>query len=452
MTPSEAFNGRFRELREQAERILRGQDGSARQPDRYDDFLRLVHELEVHQVELEIQNEELRRAQAELEASRDRFADLYDNAPVAYVILDPQGMIQRENRRARELLGGGGSLAGRPLSGLVHEDDLFVYHGYISSVTSLRGTGEAVELRMTPRSGGAPVHVRLQSSLVREPGGGIHWRLCLSDVTAQKEAEQRLENLAASLEEQVRDRTAELERSEARARDEAGRRRRLAGRLVALLEEDRRATAMDLHDDIGQILAGAKLQLESARAEQDGDRAETARQLGLAAEQLQDAVGRLRSTSRSLHPTSLSVLGLEAALRSLTEESRGSGCRLRFFFHQVPGDLDPDRALAVFRIAQEAVTNAVRHSGCREIHVSLSVRDDALHLAVEDDGCGLEWDEAVSEASGKGPLGLVIMRERAVHAGGSLHVDSTPGRGTVVTSEIPLEAPTPPRGTRRDGT
>ena len=452
MTPSETFNGRFRELRQQAERILREQ-GGPRQPDRSDDFLRLVYELEVHQVELELQNEELRRAQAELEASRDRFAELYDNAPMAYVILDPRGLIQRENLHARELLGGGASLAGRPLSGLVHKDDLFVYLGYINAIASPHGSGEAVELRMKSPSGGPPVHVRLRSSLVREPDGkGVLWLLCLADVTAQKEAEQRLENLAASLEEQVRDRTAELERSEARARDEAGRRRHLAGRLVELLEEDRRATAMALHDDIGQILAGAKMQLESAQADLEGDRSETARQLGLAAEHLQDAVGRLRSTSRGLHPTSLSVLGLEAALRSLNEESRGSGCRLRFFFHQVPADLDPDRALAVFRIAQEAVTNAVRHSGCSEIHVSLSVRDDALHLTVEDDGCGFEWDEAVSEASGKGPLGLVIMRERAFHARGSLHVDSTPGRGTVVTSEIPLEATEPPRETRRDGT
>jgi signal transduction histidine kinase len=193
------------------------------------------------------------------------------------------------------------------------------------------------------------------------------------------------------------------------------------------------------------------MQLESAQVELEGDRPETDRQLGLAAEHLQDAVGRLRSTSRGLHPASLSVLGLEAALRSLTEECRGSGCRLRFFFHQVPGDLDLDRALAVFRIAQEAVTNAVRHSGCSEIHVSLSVRDDALHLTVEDDGCGFEWGQAVSEASGEGPLGLLIMRERAVHAGGSLHVDTSPGRGTVVTAEIPLAAPAPPREIRRDG-
>jgi signal transduction histidine kinase len=249
----------------------------------------------------------------------------------------------------------------------------------------------------------------------------FRWRLVLVDVTRRREAEEV------------------LQASEARARAEAKRRRHLADRLVELLEEDRRATAMALHDDIGQILAGVKMQLESLQRDLDGRDPGPEGRLEQTANDLRDAISRLRSTSRRLHPASLSVLGLEAALRSLKEEVHGSGCRLHAFFQGIPETLDPDRSLAVFRIAQEAVTNAARHSGCREIHLSAAARNGALHLTVEDDGSGFAYEEAVSDQSDRGPLGLMIMRERAVRLGGSLHVDARPERGTVVTAEIPFE-------------
>ncbi|MCF8061714.1 MAG: PAS domain S-box protein [Deltaproteobacteria bacterium] len=446
MSHSRRSSSAFRALREEAERILREQSKGTPEAGQ-EEFLRLVHELEVHQVELEIQNDELRRAQAELEASRNRFAELYESAPVAYVILNPKGLIQRANRAAQELLGE--NPEGRPFSALVLDDDLFAYYGYINEQAA-QHRPEAVELRMAPRPGKAPVHVLVESALhPHADEGGPRWCLALVDITARRRTEQELEALTASLEKQVQDRTAALERSEARARDEARWRRRLADRLVELLEEDRRSTARSLHDDVGQILVAVKMQLESLQADRGDPGAEADGQLDRAVKDLQDAVARLRNVSRRLHPTSLSVLGLVAALRSLREEVQKGACRIHFFFHEVPEELDPDLALTVFRIAQEAAANAIRHAGCREIHLSLAARNNTLHLSVEDDGRGFDWEETTFEASGRDSLGLMIMQARAIQADGDLRVETSPGKGTTVTAEIPLKPRLEPEEIRR---
>ncbi|MFP4037789.1 MAG: sensor histidine kinase [Desulfobacteraceae bacterium] len=280
-----------------------------------------------------------------------------------------------------------------------------------------------------------------------------------------KNPEQALETRAAWLEEKVMERTRELEQanqalqeelkhrkhyqnqleaSESRARSEAARRRHLAGRLVDLLEEDRRELAMLLHDDAGQILTGAKMELESVRADLGQDIGAHAGRIDGVVKSLQTAISCMRDTSRRLRPSSLDMLGLIPALRSLGEGMQNESRRIHFFFKDVPDHPPPRLGLSLYRIAQEAVLNAVRHSGCSEIHVSLTLKGSALQLTIEDNGCGFAWDKVVSEASGVGPLGLVIMRERATHAGGELYVDSSPGKGTTVRAEIPFQEAAPP--------
>lgn len=433
-----------RTLREKAERIL-SRGGAADVDLERADILRLAHELEVHQVELELQNEELRRAQADLERSRDQFADLYESAPVAYLILGPQGLIERANRAARALVGRNQVLEGLPFSSLVLEKDLFVYYEYLNQTAGHDQERGSVELRLSSPDEEASIHVRLEASL--EPAAneeGFRRRLALVDITARKRAEQKLEALAASLEEQVRNRTSKLEESEAKAQAEAVQRRRLAGRLVKLLEEDRRDLSMMLHDEVGQELSGAKMEIENARRDLSPGDSTMAGRLDRTAQILGQAIACLRDTSRRLRPPSLDVLGLVPALRSLVENRLEKGCRVHFFFKEVPETLDNDLQVAVFRIAQEAITNALRHSGCSHIHLSLTVRGSSLCLTVEDDGCGFVWKEAVSDASTESPLGLMIMQERAVFAGGSLEVDSTPERGTLVMAEFPLAPPRSP--------
>ena len=269
------------------------------------------------------------------------------------------------------------------------------------------------------------------------------------NITARKRMEEEFRRYRELLEQRVKERTAELMESEMVALAEAERRRNLAKRLVGILEEDRRQTAMMLHDDVGQTIAGARMQIESLRgelADLDPGRAEQFEGIQNA---LQGAVASLRDMSRQLHPGTLKSLGLVNALQAFSGRVQPHGCRIHLDCREMPGSLGYELELTAFRIAQEAVTNAVKHAGCREIHLRLSCPDNVLHLTVEDDGCGFVWENAVSDASGEGPLGLVIMRERAVYVGGELRVTSAPGVGTTVAAELPLGARS---GTEEPGT
>jgi PAS domain S-box-containing protein len=265
---------------------------------------------------------------------------------------------------------------------------------------------------------------------LRDPDGRIYAALAFSqDITERKEAEEVLKKAHDSLEQRVRERTAELEA-------ESERRRYLAKRLVEVLEEDRRDLSMMLHDDIGQIVAGSKMQIDNLKNDLSGIDHDVPARIDPILEALQGIMASLRSRSRQLRPSSLDTLGLAAALRSIS--TGASTCRIRYHIPEEPDEVRPDLKLAIFRIAQEAVTNALKHADCGEIQLSLVKRDDVLTLMVEDNGRGFSYDEMASSETGQGPLGLLIMRERAVNAGGELRVESAPGKGTTVIAGFPL--------------
>lgn len=166
------------------------------------DVQHLVHELQVHQIELEMQNDELRRAQAELAAMRDRYrdsyVDLYEFAPVGHLTLDSHSRIVEANLRASTLLGmNRNELVGRPLAQFVAPDDADTFHRHCQHVlqTGMRQTCE-VRLRggvVTPR------WIYFESLVLRdEPARTTRWRTALLDTTERKRAEQELRNVRAS--------------------------------------------------------------------------------------------------------------------------------------------------------------------------------------------------------------------------------------------------------------
>ena len=151
----------------------------------------LIHELRVHQIELELQNEELRRTQAELDASRSRYFDLYDLAPVGYCTISEQGLIEEANLTACNLLGIARSVITlSPFRRLIaHEDqDLFYLHRQRLLMT---GDPQTCQLRMR-RHDVSTVWVQLASSLTPSPDGSIRQRTVITDITAIKEGEAAL--------------------------------------------------------------------------------------------------------------------------------------------------------------------------------------------------------------------------------------------------------------------
>jgi len=156
-----------------------------------------------------------------------------------------------------------------------------------------------------------------------------------------------------------------------------------------------------------------------------------------ARDQARSALQEARRSVWNLRPQSLEATGLVAALdREVRRWSRSTGVRARLRTEPLPNplNLQPAAEVGLLRIAQEALSNAGRHSGATSVEVSLGVRDGALELSVQDDGCG--FDPEVSPQPGS--FGLVGMGERARLAGGVLELSTRPGAGTRVSVRLPL--------------
>ena len=204
-------------------------------------------------------------------------------------------------------------------------------------------------------------------------------------------------------------------------------RRRAGTAALRAQEEERARIARDLHDEVNQALTGVLLRLEAARESAPPELgAELAETKALA----NQAMNELLMLARQLRPTALDDLGLKAAVGGLVE---GLGASEITATLDADGDfsaLPDDVQLVVYRVAQEALSNAARHSGARNVRVTLRRMGDGAELAVSDDGRGFAFAEA--EAG----LGLAGMRERALLVGGELTIESRPARGTTVRLEV----------------
>jgi PAS domain S-box-containing protein len=220
---------------------------------------------------------------------------------------------------------------------------------------------------------------------------------------------------------------------------ESNQRKILSKRLIDLLEKDRHEIAMELHDHIGQVLTSLKMNLEMVGSQLRPANTELASQIKAAEQKAIKALKDIKSISYGLKPRILETLGLESSLRELFNEiQKGADIQLHFFSGNIPHLFGREKELAVYRIAQEALANVLKHARATSVYVNLVKKEEVLSLSVEDDGVGFIQDEAVKISEWKGPLGLVIMRERAMQLGGELHIESQPGKGTLVLAEIPI--------------
>ena len=201
-------------------------------------------------------------------------------------------------------------------------------------------------------------------------------------------------------------------------------RRDSARRALGAQESERRRIARELHDEVGQVLTAVVLQLDRLHRDVAPQRQ---REVEEAREAVRGSLEEVRAIARGLRPEALDDLGLSSALSVLTNEvGRHTGVRVeRTIASELPL-LSPEEELVVYRVAQEALTNAVRHGGARRAWVVLRAIDDAVELAVRDDGWG--FDAAVMSEG----AGLRGMRERAVLVGAEIDITSRVAEGTTV--------------------
>ena len=209
-------------------------------------------------------------------------------------------------------------------------------------------------------------------------------------------------------------------------------------RLLELQETERLYLAVELHDQIGQGLSAAKINLMAAVQHAPGG--------SLLVQLLQESIAMLDTTldqvrdlSFELRPALLDDVGLVAALRCyLDSQCQRAGLAARFSCDPIERRFPPDVETECFRVAQEAVTNAVSHARAQKVEVGLHFRETELHLIIHDDGVGFDVQSALQQAVRGASFGLLGMRVRVRRSGGRIDIKSAAGSGTEIQAFFPL--------------
>jgi two-component system, chemotaxis family, sensor kinase Cph1 len=431
-------NSKGHQLRSRAEEILQENPEKAKYWS-FADVKALIHELSVHQIELEIQNEELRGATQELEASRDRYNDLYDFAPVGYFTLDREGRILEVNLTGANLLGAERvSITGKkPFRRFVAPEDLNLYHRHLAGILE-DGARYSCELKLI-KSEGSFFHAQLTSILEQgENGQGHRIRMAVSDITRLKEAEESLQKANEKLEDRVRERTAELEEY-ARKLEQSNRE----------LEDFAHMASHDLQEPLRKIHAFSDLILSGNVSEEKGryyfGRMQTA------ARRMQEMINalltfsRITTRARPFVPVELRTM-VESALSNLQVRLEETGGQVEI------GDLpiieaEPTQMVQLF---QNLLGNSLKfHQEGKPPVVRVygeSIDPGFCRIYVEDEGIGFDekyadrifkpFERLGRKVDGTG-IGLAIVKKVVDRHGGTISARSTPGKGSTFVIDLP---------------
>jgi PAS domain S-box-containing protein len=358
-----------------------------------------------------------RAAADRLAAAYAAYRDLAENAPDLIFTHDLDGRITYVNEAfARACATTAAALIGRTGEELVPQD---ATNPDVAALRARLAAGESVppQLYWVKGPGGERRWLECATSAIRDDAGiVVGVRGIARDVTARRAAEEAL-----------RDSLEELRRSEERLR-------RLARRQATIREDERKRLGFDLHDDVCQELVGIGILIESVRRRITDEAPALEPEVARLGRYVGEVGEHLRQLARDLRPMMLRDLGLEGSLHSLAEGLTNEATHVEATFATPIPRLAEDTEIGVYRIAQEAIANAVRHARARAIRLTLAVEGRHLTLEIDDDGCGF----ALASRRGSEALGLVGMEERALALGGRLALRSAPYEGTTVRLECPV--------------
>ncbi len=416
------------QLRKKAEQIVDERKGETveKSESEISDMVRLIHELEVYQEEVELQNQELRHSAKTLENARNEWYELFDAAPVGFVIINRLGMIERCNQAAGRLLTGTRHpMSGRSMLPRIHPDDQEIYHSLARSIETNPGVASSRELRLVQENKKI-VFVHMEGSVVKDNEGKLNqFRVALVDISDQKAYEKNLKKILGELE----NRTDELG---ARNRQLA----RLTSELILAEQRERKRLAEILHDHLQQLLAGARLHLEILSGKvgaEDTGACKTAYDL------VTKSIEISRTLSSELSPPVLYQKELPEALRWLARWMAAT--------HRLEVDLDlpddfvylrEDLRVLLFHSVRELLFNVVKHAGTSTAQVAMQEQNGRIRIMVKDKGRGCDPKNLTVTAPGEG-FGLFAIRERVELLGGNLETASAPNEGVTTTIFLPVE-------------
>ncbi|MCE9613447.1 MAG: PAS domain S-box protein [Lentisphaerae bacterium] len=441
-------------LRRRAEGYLRRRRTSGSRPRSSADSVRLLHELQVHQIELEMQNTELQEARDKMEVIVDKYTDLYDFAPTGYFSLDEQGVILDVNLTGAALLGAERThLVNRRMQLFIAPPDRPAFQAFLSAVFTRRG--KLVTEATLQQAPGTTFRAAFHAMRAIAPDRPQPWcRLAVADITELRraqESQRRLETMTVAnrelKEEIARRKTVEaaLKKSEQhysqlweQSRCLQEQLRHLSHQLLSAQEDERRDISRELHDQVAQTLTGINVHLANLRNKSAVSARDLARQIGRTQRLVEQAVDIVHGFARRLRPTVLDDLGLIPALHALMKDmTRQTGLHIRFAAFADVERLNSAKRTALYRLTQSALTNVSQHACATLVKISIVKKAGTVLLEIHDNGHGFAVEHVWHSKRYK-RLGLLGMRERAEMVGGRLTVESTPGHGTTIRAQIPF--------------
>jgi PAS domain S-box-containing protein len=420
------------------------------------DTLRTLHELEVHQIELELQNAELQKARDDMEAALERYTDLYDFAPVGYLSIDAEGLILEVNLTGATLLGVERSrLIRLRLERFVAPASRMIFRTFLEKVFA--GTkGQPCEALLLKADGGTFWASFRATTAVTLTGTRKWCRVSFGDITIRKQAEEtrrRLEDLAGinrkltleiarrqTVEEALRKSQQHQSRLLEQSHHMQEQLRHLSHQILHAQEEERKRISRELHDEIAQTLVGINVHL-AALTREAGDSPRGLRQKIARTQRLvEKSVDVVHVFARELRPAALDDLGLVPALHAFMKEfTKRTGIHIHFttFTSRRIKQLNNATRTVFYRVAQEALTNVARHAQASVVEVNFEKLPNAICLRIKDDGKSFQAKQ-VMQSKRNTRLGLIGMRERLEMVGGKFSVESAPGKGTTIQAQIPF--------------
>ena len=347
---------------------------------------------------------ERKRVEDSLRASEEKFRRVFHETAVGMVIVSLDGRFLSANPAFCEYLGySEPELIQRTVESVTHAEDWPNFSSQLQQAIDKGESFRRFEKRCLHRSGRI-IHTECSASLIRGPDGEpLYFVGEVLDVTERKRATEAISMVNR--------------------------------RLVETQEQERARIARELHDDINQRLALLAIEIEKFKDLASVSPAEVGHRLG-ALTNLVDEISRdVQAIARRLHSSKLEYLGLVSAIGAFCRESAEQHkVEIEFLHDDIPRDLSDDVKLCLFRVLQEALHNAVKHSGVRDFQVRLNASSDEISLRVSDSGVGFELDSPVGQSG----LGLTSMRERLHLVQGTLSIQSSPPGGTTILARVPL--------------
>lgn len=388
---------------------------------------------------------EHKRAEEALRESEEWLRAIFEASRDGIIVEDDERIIY-VNQSYTDLFGydGPGELIGKHVSTLISPEDVERMLEFGKQRAQGKPVASIYEFKGKRKDGSLiDVEASVSTSII---AGQAYITTIIRDIAERMQAEKSLRQAHDELERRVTQRTIELantnETLQAEIRERtrmAEARRQLLQQLVTAQEDERRRISRELHDQMGQHLAAIVLLVNSLK---DFPQLETAtntrfEQLEEVAHQISREVDTL---AWELRPTVLDDLGLHAALGNHLEKwSKRSGVPVDFHSTGLADRrLPPQMETAIYRLAQEALTNIIKHAQATNVGFILERRGNQVSVIIDDDGCGFDVEALLATPAGERRMGVLGMQERTTLVGGTLNIESTPGAGTTIFVHIPL--------------